>query len=86
MDLNVYPDAASKRNALIQCNAMTNVKQTLIAYKMEVVVVMSFVLSKLSVRETRQLEIIVIKIKSVLPDIVIWKLMDKDSHISVKNI
>jgi hypothetical protein len=46
MDLNVFPDAASKRNVLIRCNAMTNVKLTLIVYKMEVAVVMSFVLSK----------------------------------------
>ena len=86
MGLNAYPDAAFKRNVLIPCNAMTNVKLTLIVYKMEVAAVMNFVLSKLSVKVTRQLEIIVIKIKSVLQGIVIWKLMDKDNHINVKNI
>ena len=65
MDLSVFPDAVSKRNVLIPCNAMINVKLTLIVYKMEVAAVMSFVLSKLSAKVTRQLEIIVIKIKSV---------------------
>jgi hypothetical protein len=49
MDLSVFLDAASKRNALIQCNVMINVKQISIVYKMEVVAVMISVHNKLSV-------------------------------------